>query len=300
MKFENAISYLKKNLKIIFLILLAAFLLLVFFVFKFTGYPNSLLAPALKGKLVISFLNVGQGDAILIRTPGGEDVLIDGGPDNKVLEKLGRYLPFFDRQLELVILTHPHADHLVGLVEVLRRYKVNRVLITAVTTSDPAQLTFTDLINKKNIPLEQAFEPEIINLEPGLELKILSPGREPSSKRLENLNNSSLVAKLVYASTSVLLMGDYEAEEELLLQSGVPLKSDILKIGHHGSNNANDLDFLRAVSPVAAVISVGKNSFGHPHYRALYNLKKIGTRILRTDQLGDIRFFSDGQTITAF
>ncbi len=244
------------------------------------------------GKLLIYFLDVGQGDATLIRTPDDQDILIDGGPDNNTVKKLGKYLPFFDQELDLIILSHPHSDHLSGMIEILKRYKVKKILFTGVAYKTADYLSFLNLVEEKNIPTEIIVAPKEIKLGENLEMEFLWPRENLSGKTIENLNNSSIANKLIYASTSVLFMGDLEEEEKLIGD----LDSDIIKIGHHGSSNANDLEFLEKASPETAIISVGENNkFGHPHYRTLSNLEKISAQILRTDILGDIVFSSDGK-----
>ncbi|MFA6228470.1 MAG: MBL fold metallo-hydrolase [Patescibacteria group bacterium] len=245
--------------------------------------------------LELIFFDVGQGDASLIITPGGEDILVDGGPDNKVLYGLGQYLPPTDRTIETVILSHPHSDHVAGLVEVLKRYQVNKVIMTGVTHTAPDYLEFLRLVEEKDIPVEIIEQPQEETID-GLVLKFLAPEKNWQGEHADNLNNTSIVFKLVYGSTTALYTGDFENEEGLLLQSMVQIKSDVLKVGHHGSTNANDKGFLSAAAPELAIVSVGAdNQYGHPHYRTLYYLKRLGAKIFRTDLAGDIRLFSDGR-----
>ena len=256
-------------------------------------------AAATAGLLAVTFFDVGQGDSSLIVTPHNYQILVDGGPDNKIAAKLGAALPFYDHDLDLVILSHPHADHVAGLVEILKRYQVKKIIMTGVLHTAPDYLEFLKLVKEKNIPVQVIDKPQELSPEAGIELSFLWPRETLAEKKIENLNNSSIVFKLDYASTSYLFMGDLEDEEKLA--SSVPaeiLKSDVLKVGHHGSTNANSLAFLRAVSPGYAIISVGAdNDYGHPHYRTIYNLEKIGAQILRTDQDGDIRILSDGRRV---
>lgn len=248
------------------------------------------------GKLIIRVLDVGQGDAILIREPDGGDILIDGGPDNSVLEKLGQYLPLGDREIETVILTHPHSDHVTGLVAVLRRYQVDRVLMTGALHTAPDYLAFLNLIKEKNIPAKVIDQREAIDFGGGLKFDVLYPNESFVQKRVENLNNTSIAGQLTYASTTIMLMGDLE-DEEKLSAAGLALKSDVLKVGHHGSNNANSRGFLAAVSPAYAVISVGaENRYGLPNFRALKYLADTGAKVWRTDQDGDVILASDGNS----
>ena len=252
------------------------------------------------GKLRVDFFSVGQGDSALIRTPQGQKILVDGGPDDTAVRKLGQYLPFYDKEINLIVLTHPHSDHVAGLVEILKRYKVDKIMMTGVPHTTPDYLAFLELIKDKNIPVEAIKQKQIIDLENNLKWQILYPDRDLSQSSMDNLNNSSIVARLVYVSSSFLFMGDYEEEEGLASVNEPSLKSDVLKIGHHGSTNANSPVFLQAVAPTYSVISVGRdNQYGLPGYRTIYELKKLGSIIYRTDESGDIRLLSDGNKILA-
>jgi competence protein ComEC len=249
--------------------------------------------------LEVVFLDVGQGDAILIKTPYEQNILIDGGPGNAVLSQLGRNLAFFDKEIDLVVLTHPHSDHVSGLVEVLRRYQVKKVLMTGVLHTAPDYLTFLDEINQQNIEIEIANAQKDIVFGENLKLQLLYPWTDLSGQKVEELNNSSIVAKLIYQDTSFLFTGDAEAEiEQELIDSGIDLTSDILKLGHHGSKSSSIIEFLKKVNPQYAVAQVGEdNNFGHPHYRTMTSLNELGLKFLRTDQLGTIKFISDGNNI---
>ncbi|OGY41399.1 MAG: hypothetical protein A2Y82_00225 [Candidatus Buchananbacteria bacterium RBG_13_36_9] len=280
----------KKIFKILSSLLLIVSLLLGFTVYSQKDRQN----------LEVDFLDVGQGDAILIKTPYEQNILIDGGPSTKVLSQLGRHLAFFDKNLDLVILTHPHSDHVAGLVEVLRRYKVKKILMTGVVHTSPDYEAFLQEINKQNIPTEKAIAPKEIILGQDLNLQILYPLTDLSEKKIENLNDSSIVAKLIYKHNSFLLTGDAEAiVEQDLLNNKTDLKADVLKIAHHGSKYSTTAEYLDAVKPQFAVISVGENNnFGHPHLRTLDNLQKRQIEILRTDYSGTIALVSDGIDIS--
>jgi len=231
--------------------------------------------------------DVGQGDAIFVRTPGHYDILIDGGPDNEVVYKLGEYLPFYDREIDLMVLTHPHADHVVGLIEVLNRYKVKKIFTTGVLYYSPDYLVWLDKIKEKNIPVEIIDSQRTLVLPDQTRLEILFPDHSLEGKEIDNVNNASIVAKLTYKETEILLTGDYE-DEESLVEKGLDLSADILKSGHHGSDTGNDLEFLKAVDPETVVISCGEgNKFGHPHQATLDNLEGLGINVFRTDLQGD-------------
>ena len=247
--------------------------------------------------LKIVFFDVGQGDASLITLPSGEKILIDGGPDKKLLHKLADQLPLFSKKLDYVILTHPHADHLASLPEILRRYEVGQVIMTGVIHTSADYLDFLQVIKDKEIPVLFIEEPQELVVGETV-LQFLTPPESLREKKLENLNNSSLVFRLTYKNNSALFMGDYEEEKQLISEEN-ELVSQLLKTSHHGANNGNDADFLAVVSPDQAIISVGKNNkFGHPNYRVLYELEDLGVEILRTDEVGDIIFIGDGENFS--
>jgi len=274
----------KKIIKYFYLILLVWLALLSFILFIEVRHHD----------LEFYVFDVGQGDAILIRTPAKQNILIDGGPDNSVVYKLGKYLPFYDRSIDLMILTHPHADHLIGLIEVLKRYKVKNILAVGVDCQQAEYLVWLDLIKEKNINVLIANQPEIFYFSGGIKLIILYPDKSFFNQPVENFNNVSIVAKLIYGQTEIMLTGDFE-NEEILVNKNLDLAADILKVGHHGSNTANSPLFLRAVSPDWAVISCGEdNKFNHPHGDTVNSLLNLPSDILRTDQSGDVIFFSDG------
>jgi competence protein ComEC len=279
----------KKLLKILGSLLILVFMLIGFAVNSQNDRQN----------LEVDFLDVGQGDAILIKTPYEPNILIDGGGNSKVLSELGQNLAFFDKKLDLVVLTHPHADHVAGLVEVLRRYEVKKVLITGVLHTAPDYIAFLKEISDQQIPVEYADGLRDINLGQDLDLKILYPFKDLKEQKFENLNITSIVIKLIYKNNSFLFTGDAEeVVENDLLTAKVDVSAQVLKVGHHGSKYSSTPAFLEAVKPQYGVLSVGaKNDFGHPHLRTLDNLQKQGIEILRTDQLSTIKFVSDGNNL---
>jgi competence protein ComEC len=244
--------------------------------------------------LVVYFLDVGQGDATLIRIPNGNDILIDGGPDNTLIQKLGQYLPFYDRTIETIILTHPDSDHITGLVEVINRYDVEEIITTGVLHDTDVYELFLELVDDKNINTKIIDSPQVIDLGGGVNFNIFVPNKSFDGINVSDINNTSIAGKIIYASTSVMFTGDLETEEELL-DLGFNLKSDIYKSGHHGASNANDKDFIASVGPKYSIISVGEdNRFGHPNYRTIRNLEKARSIIYRTDMAGDLIFYSNG------
>ncbi|MFH0840877.1 MAG: MBL fold metallo-hydrolase [bacterium] len=239
--------------------------------------------------LRIYFLNVGQGDASLIRTPGHNNILIDGGPNQTVLKELSKHLPWIDRTIDLMILTHPHSDHLEGLNQVIQRYNVGQILMTGVVHNTPTYEEWLKLIKIKQIPVKIIEYPQQIIVD-DLVLDLLYPQESLLNQEVKSLNNSSIVLKLKYQGTDILFMGDAETEvENELLSSQIDLSAQILKVAHHGSKDATSKEFLEAVQPDFAIISVGAdNQFNHPSLRTIMRIAETGTEILRTDQ-GTIR-----------
>lgn len=266
-----------KLLLLIFYILLVGILLfLSLFIFQ----------ASVEKDLRIIFFDVSQGDSSLIITPDQKYILVDGGPDNKVIYKLGKYLPFFGREIDLMVLTHPHDDHLVGLLETAKRYNVKMILMPKTFCQTQTCLEFEKIIDQKNIPIQFVDHSGLMNISPGLDFEILMPSEFLKDEK--NLNNHSIVFQLVFKDVKALFMGDQENEEELIEKN---FDIDLVKIGHHGSYNANDCDFLKTIDPIYAIVSVGKdNQFNHPSQSTLDCLEKINAEILRTDQLGDLEF----------
>ena len=218
--------------------------------------------------------------------------MIDGGPDKKVIDCLSEEFPFWDRTIDLMILTHPHDDHVRGLIDVLQRYNVKKVLYTGAEDGAAAYNAWKNLIKELAIPLVIIDRPQIVNLGKNCFLDILYPRTSFLGKEEKNLNNTSIVSKLDCRGRKFLFTGDAEAEvERELLEEKTDLRADILKIGHHGSNNASSEYFLQIISPKEAVIQVGaENDFGHPTLRILRRLEKMNISIFRNDKDGTVRF----------
>ncbi len=248
-------------------------------------------------KLKVAFLDVGQGDAIFIEAPGGNQMLIDGGPNKAVLSALSKVMPFYDRSIDLVLMTHPDADHANGLVDVLGRYKVGAFVDSGVTPEKPVHKEIENLVAEKGIADLNLIKGYRINLGEGAYVDIVSP---PVAGDSVDSNNGSVVGHLVYGNNSFLLTGDMEQKmEKYLVATGADIKSDVLKVGHHGSRTSTAPEFLGSVAPKYAVISVGKNNkYGHPHRETISTLNQFGVSTLQTDQLGTIIFESDGQNIS--
>ncbi len=239
----------------------------------------------------IHFFDVGQGDAIFIKTPENHQVLIDGGKNDQILERLSEVMPFFDKEIDLVILTHPDLDHLGGLIEAIHRYKFNMVLITGIALDDDYYSEFLDEIGKQNGSVIFANQDSDFLLG-DVQIDVLFPFEKLVGESFANTNLSSIVSKISYFDHEILLTGDMEKEIESLLISKNNLSAEILKIGHHGSKTSSSEEFLKQVSPEYAVIQCGKNnSYGHPHEETLEAIRNAGIKkILRTDQLKTIEF----------
>ena len=256
------------------------------------------------GRLRVVFLDVGQGDSIFISAPGGQQILIDGGPDPLgAVNALGERMPFWDRSLDLVVLTHPHQDHVNGLREVLRRYRVDRILERRVEYDSPAYAAWRHLVEEEGASIVQAQQGQIIAFEGGLSLRVLWPTERLLEHTSSDANNGSVVLHLSHGEVSFLLTGDIHGEaERVLLQQDVNLDSTVLKVAHQGSKTSSTPTFIEEVSPAAAVILVGRdNRFGHPHVEAVDTLLEYvpQDRLFITRDHGDIRFTSDGTRLWA-
>ncbi len=251
-----------------------------------------------KDTLEISFLNIGQGDAIYIEAPDGYQVLVDGGPDESVLSELGRVMSFLDKTIDMIVVTNPDKDHMGGFIPFLERFKVDTFVESGTTNTTETFKALEELKIKEGATLVTARRGMrfILDEGRGIYLEVLFPDRDVSGV---SRNEGSIVAKLVYGETSVMLQGDSPASVEnyLISLDGEKnfLDSDILKVGHHGSRTSTSENYVKEVTPEFAVISSGKgNSYGHPHKEVLETLQKENVKVLRTDTEGRISFFSDG------
>lgn len=241
------------------------------------------------GNMHLRFLSVGQGDSAMISTPEGKTIVIDGGPDWSTLEELGKHLPFFSRRIDLLVLSHPNLDHLLSFPEILRRYKVGGILMSGVEDALPRYGEIFALAEQNGIPIIAVSAGQSIEVEDNVTMAILWPPKTMPKGFTKNDNDASVVVMLKYKDQRALFTGDIEKPaEETLVRAHADLKADILKVAHHGSKTSNADAFLRAVSPSLAVISVGKNSYGHPRPEILERLKSMGVETHRTDLEGTI------------
>lgn len=246
--------------------------------------------------LIVSFINVGQGDSILIQSPNGKNMLIDAG-GSTTQTYVHNYLKGKNiKKIDVLVATHPHSDHIGGMEYIIDNFDIGLIYMPKATTSTK---TYEDLLTKiksKDLLINTAKAGVTIDLDKDLIIKMIAP----IGTSYEYLNDYSAVIKITYKNTSFLFVGDAqnESEQEMLI-SGVNLKSDVLKVGHHGSSTTTSVNFLNAVSPKFAVISVGKeNSYGHPSQSTLDKLNAYGVSVYRTDESGTIVLTSDGQNLT--
>ena len=257
------------------------------------------------GRLHVVFLDVGQGDAIFVQTPSGRQVLIDGGPSESVLlDELGRQIPFWDRSLDVVVLTHPDLDHITGLLAVLERYQVDRIVYRAVDATTAEYNRWAALVVAEEADVLSGESGLRLDLEENVHLTVLYPGVQLDERGGAGHNNASVVIRVEYGAMSVLLPGDIEAEvERRLVADGAVLASTVVKLAHHGSCTSTTEEFLDAVSPELAVISVGENDYGHPCEAVLARLEEWAERrgrelpVYRTDRDGTADVVTDGAQV---
>ena len=248
--------------------------------------------------LKVDFLDVGQGDSAFIETPEKHQILIDGGPTSAVLQKLSERMPFWDKEIDLIILTHPELDHMQGLIDVLQRYRADYILWTGILRETSEYKKWASILSqnsKKVIVVSAGTKVKAGNAE----IDILFPFENLAGNEVKNTNDSSIVAKLIYGKESFLFTGDISSTaEKLLANSKENILSNVLKVAHHGSKYSTSDLFLAAVAPRIAVISAGvKNTYGHPTREVLQRLQNYDITTLRTDQSGDINFVTDGNSI---
>ena len=278
---------------------------------KWTAMPMGLAAALIwtaaltneDGRLHVVFEDVGNGDSVLIISPSGRQVLVDGGPDAQDATRLlGRVLPFWDRSLDVVVLTHGHTDHLTGLLDVLQRYDVRHIVEREAHYPTPDYQSWRQAVQNEDATTAEAQADQLIDLGDGVTVEVLHPLETLMTGTESDLNNASIVLRVVYGDVSFLLTGDIfvDAEREMLSR-GVNVHSTVLKIPHHGSRSSSSREFIEQVQPSVAVISVGAdNRFGHPHAETLEVLGRYApeARVMTTSDHGAIRFVTDGTKLS--
>jgi len=250
-----------------------------------------------RGILAVAFLDIGQGDAIFIETPNGNQMLIDGGPGKAVLKELGKEMPFWDRSIDIVLATHPDKDHIGGLPDVLGRFKVNYVIDPGLAGETAAYESFEIRANAEGAQRVTARRGMRVTLDRGVFFEILYPDRDVTGF---DPNDASIIGRLVYGDVSFMLTGDapQKIEKYLAMLDGEGLDVDVLKFGHHGSRTSTSEIFLSATSPAYGVVSAGKdNRYGHPHEEVMALAAEHGVKTLSTAEAGTIVFKTDGSNI---
>jgi competence protein ComEC len=250
--------------------------------------------------LAVTFLDVGKGDSIFINFPHGGDMLIDGGSGGQYNSGRKIILPYLRREgikkIDVVVLTHPHSDHIGGLMPVIEKMKVGLIIDSGQPHTSFMYKDFLELADKKDIPFHVARDGEKVTGFRGVDILILNPPVKAFAGTESDLNNNSLVMKIIFNQVNFLFCGDIEVEaEERLTGYGALLNSEIIKVPHHGSSASVYSPFLNLVNPETGIISCGyKSIYGHPHRKTLKAYKKLNAKIYRTDKDGAITIISDG------
>jgi competence protein ComEC len=241
------------------------------------------------GHLHAYFLDVGQGDAALLVTPSGKQVLIDGGPDESALAALPRHMPFFDQSIDLLVLSHPHLDHLFSFPDILRRYRVGAILCVCQAYPSARYREMLDVAAAVHVPIRHPDPAQDIDLGDSVTLDVVWPG-PLTPVQAKDANNTSVVLRALYKGHAILFSGDMERkEEDAILRSGADVHADILKVPHHGSRTSSSTGMLLAVHPSLAVISAGKdNTYGHPNPDVVERYRNLGIPVKLTSRDGEI------------
>jgi len=251
------------------------------------------------GVLTLAMLDIGQGDALYIEGPTGIQILVDAGPNSgAILRELAEVMPLGDRTLDAAIETHPDAYHIGGFVDVLERYSVGSYISPGIVKENTLTAAVSKKLEEQNVPVYVARQGMVVDLGGGAYLSVLYPDTDVGGWG-NKANDGSIVAQLVYGQARALLTGDIGAAGEHRLLAAGDLRSDVLKVGHHGSKTSTTDAFVAAVNPRLALVSVGaKNSYGHPTQEVLARLESAGALVVRTDQKGTVTCVSDGALFT--
>jgi competence protein ComEC len=252
-------------------------------------------APATKGSMSVHFIDVGQGDSILVKA-GDKAMLVDGGRQSAG-PKLASYLKGQGiTSIDVIVSTHPHADHIGGLLTILKEFPVKRVVDSGIVHPSQTYESYLRLIDQLNIPYTVAEAGQTIDLGPDVMVKVLAP---PSPYIKGGVNENSIVLRVARGNVTFLLMGDAGIpEERYLMASGYGLRSDVYKVPHHGSRHSDSASFISLVRPEISVIEVGPNKYGHPAPRTLSMLRDAGSAVYRTDRNGNIVVTTDGNSFS--
>lgn len=271
------------NQKYILLLCLTIFLLSI---------PKLVLHGDEQLEMKVHFIDVGQGDSILIQSPSNKNILIDGGPPEAGKRVVDYLTKLNINKLDLLIATHPDIDHIGGLPSVMKSIKVDQVMDSGKFYTTKTYAKYINEIHKQKIPMIIAQQDDHINLDPLLHIQVLN-----TYERRRNNNQSSIVLKVSFNDISFLLMGDVERAQEKEMLTKYHMKANVIKIAHHGSRTSSTLPFLQAVNPEVAILTYHKrNDYGHPVNRVINNLDKLNTSIYSTAVFGDITISTDGKS----
>ncbi|HBE9108297.1 TPA: MBL fold metallo-hydrolase [Clostridioides difficile] len=247
-----------------------------------------------KSLLSIHMIDVGQGDSILVQTPTNKNILIDGGDEDSENIIISYLRQKRIKTIDIIIATHPDSDHIGSLDNVIKKFNVNSIYMPEQSTDSEAYQNLINSCMDKNLSIQYLYKNDVLNIDNNINIYVLSP-----SYIQEESNLNSIVFKLTFNNNSFLFMGDAEEENEKEILHSFKLNNiNFIKIGHHGSNSSSSLEFIKKISPDIAAISCGyKNQYGHPHRKVIDNLKQNHVSIYRTDRIGDIVFYSDGEII---
>ena len=243
-------------------------------------------------KLHLKVYDVGQGDAIFIKSPKGFNILIDGGPNQSVIGYLSKDISFYSRKIDLLILTHPQADHMTGLLEVVKRYQIKTLWISAAKVDTRIYQDWIKLIEEKNINYRVVYQGEKTIFPDGTKVEILWPKKDMIS---DDINSYSVVTLVSYGEFDALLTGDADKPNQPYTSSESHV--EVFKVPHHGSRASINKSFVATILPDVSIISVGKNmQYGHPNPQVIKFLEQTGSKVYRTDKNGTVEIVSDGKS----
>jgi competence protein ComEC len=273
----------------------------IFIFFCFIGLVCLQLFQFSDGKFHVVFCDVGQGDAIFLSTPSGKHILLDGGPDESVFACLSSHMPFWKKTIDLMILSHPHADHVNGLVSVLDRYHVSYFATEPLKNNTAGYKELLKKVKEKQVRSKSLLAGNVIRMGDGVVIHILGPTQEyldqtsPNGAIGESVEFGSLIQQISYGSVDILVTGDSQISGMKQAEQKVKGEIEVLQAPHHGSRFGLDNALVDGIDPKIAVFSVGKNMYGHPAPTILTLLQNAGITYLRTDMDGDVEIVSDGK-----
>lgn len=286
---KRAVEFLSSYGKVSFCILMLSASLLSVCLLSDVIYPH---------KLEVSFLDIGQGDAILITTPSGKQMLIDGGATHKVLEELTHHISYFDRTIDVMVATHPDADHVTGLIPVLEKFRVDTIVLSPSTGHTGIYDDVKKHVEEEGADVHIGARGDVVDFGDGVIARILYPSKNYVEKK-DDTNDASVSMVITYRDESFLVTGDLPTTEEgELIRAGLQRHITVYKAGHHGSKFSSGQQLLSYIKPEYTVISAGKeNKYGHPNPEAIERLQKYSKEILSTIEKGAITFVTDGKSM---